>query len=223
MKAIADKNQEIETTDAFTHGKKMTKVGESKIACKGYVFISILFYITGLLHMVWLKASPILFCIVGGTILIAYGIIKVIGYFSNDLYCLAFQYDLGCGLFLAVVGVIVLVRNLHIQEYLMPGLGLLILMDSLMKVQTAKEARLFEIKLLIIFSTSKAKHLNKISSSQENISCTSFLSSISFHVPIKSFKSSLILQHFRLLLSLRMDSIVTPNQEAKCFLKVIAF
>lgn len=155
MKAIADKNQEIETTDAFTHGKKMTKVGESKIACKGYVFISILFYITGLLHMVWLKASPILFCIVGGTILIAYGIIKVIGYFSNDLYCLAFQYDLGCGLFLAVVGVIVLVRNLHIQEYLMPGLGLLILMDSLMKVQTAKEARLFGLKpwfLLLILS-----------------------------------------------------------------------
>ena len=135
------------------YGKKMSAIEKNKIARDGYVFISIVFYITGLLHMLWLGAAPMAVCIVGGIILISYGIIKVIGYFSNDLYCLAFQYDMGCGLFLVVIGVIILGCNLRIQPYLMPGLGLLILLDSLMKVQTAREARAFGLKswILILF------------------------------------------------------------------------
>ena len=135
------------------YGKKMSAIEKNKIARDGYVFISIVFYITGLLHMLWLGAAPMAVCIVGGIILISYGIIKVIGYFSNDLYCLAFQYDMGCGLFLVVIGVIILGCNLRIQPYLMPGLGLLILLDSLMKVQTAREAMAFGLKswILLLF------------------------------------------------------------------------
>ena len=135
------------------YGKKMSAIEKNKIARDGYVFISIVFYITGLLHMLWLGAAPMAVCIVGGIILISYGIIKVIGYFSNDLYCLAFQYDMGCGLFLVVIGMIILGCNLRIQPYLMPGLGLLILLDSLMKVQTAREARAFGLKswILLLF------------------------------------------------------------------------
>lgn len=135
------------------YGKKMSAIEKNKIARDGYVFISIVFYITGLFHMLWLGAAPMAVCIVGGIILISYGIIKVIGYFSNDLYCLAFQYDMGCGLFLVVIGVIILGCNLRIQPYLMPGLGLLILLDSLMKVQTAREARAFGLKswILLLF------------------------------------------------------------------------
>lgn len=131
----------------------MSAIEKNKIARDGYVFISIIFYITGLLHMLWLGAAPMAVCIVGGIILISYGIIKVIGYFSNDLYCLAFQYDMGCGLFLVVIGVIILGCNLRIRPYLMPGLGLLILLDSLMKVQTAREARAFGLKswILLLF------------------------------------------------------------------------
>ncbi len=135
------------------YGKKMSAIEKNKIARDGYVFISIIFYVTGLLHMLWLGAAPMAVCIVGGIILISYGIIKVIGYFSNDLYCLAFQYDMGCGLFLVVIGVIILGCNLRIQPYLMPGLGLLILLDSLMKVQTAREAMAFGLKswILLLF------------------------------------------------------------------------
>ena len=36
----------------------------------------------------------------------------MIGYFSKDLYCLAFQYDLACGIFLIILGVVALsIRN----------------------------------------------------------------------------------------------------------------
>lgn len=81
--------------------------------------------------------------IAGGIILIIYGGIKIIGYFSRDLYCLAFQYDFACGLFLMVLGVIVLCMNEHFKGYLLSGLGLLILLDSLLGIQTAMEARKF--------------------------------------------------------------------------------
>lgn len=53
------------------------------------------------------EMSQMTICISSGIALIAYGIIKVIGYFSNDLYCLAFQCDLACGLFLIVLGIII--------------------------------------------------------------------------------------------------------------------
>lgn len=48
--------------------------------------------------MILPSVSPMSVCIGSGIILIAYGIIKIIGYCSDDLYNLAFQHDLACGL-----------------------------------------------------------------------------------------------------------------------------
>ena len=50
----------------------------------------------------------------------AYGVIKLIGYFSDDLFCLAFQYDLGSGLALIVLGAIVIGCKERIWQYLQP-------------------------------------------------------------------------------------------------------
>lgn len=117
-----------------------------RIARDGYILISVIFYIAGIIFMIASSVSPFMLCISSGIILIVYGIVKIIGYFSNDLYNLAFQYDLACGLFLVVVGVIVLGCNLRIQPYLSPALGLLILLDAFLKLQTSKDARKFGIK-----------------------------------------------------------------------------
>lgn len=117
-----------------------------RIARNGYILISIVFYIAGIIYMTASSVPPYMICIGSGIILIAYGIVKIIGYFSNDLYNLAFQYDLACGLFLIVVGVIVLRCNLRIQQYLSPALGLLILLDAFLKLQTSKDARKFGIE-----------------------------------------------------------------------------
>lgn len=134
----------------------MTALKKVNIARNGYVFISVVFYIAGLLNMVWQwRAPPLVYCIISGIILIAYGIIKIIGYLSDDLYCLAFQYDLGCGLFLIVAGILVLGCNLRIWQYLPTGLGFLILLDSLMNIQMSKDARAFGLeswKTILILS-----------------------------------------------------------------------
>lgn len=127
-------------------GRKAAVLKKVNIARNGYILISVVFYIAGLLHMIWRGASPLMYCIVGGIILIAYGLIKITGYLSDDLYCLAFQYDLGCGLFLIIVGILVLVCNMRIWQYIYMGLGLLILLDSLLKIQLSGDAREFGLK-----------------------------------------------------------------------------
>lgn len=122
---------------------EVKKLKQLKFAQIGYIVISILFYIAGILCLALPDIMAKNAAIAGGIILIIYGGIKITGYFSRDLYCLAFQYDFACGLFLMVLGVIVLCMNEHFKGYLLSGLGLLILLDSLLGIQTAMEARKF--------------------------------------------------------------------------------
>lgn len=126
-----------------------------RLARDGYIVMSIVFYIAGLTYIFLPEISPLTICITSGVVLIAYGIIKVIGYFSNDLYCLAFQYDLACGLFLMVLGVIILACNQRIIAHLSAGLGVLVLLDSLLSIQTSKDAKQFGLETwTVILETS---------------------------------------------------------------------
>lgn len=126
-----------------------------RIARDGYILLSVIFYIAGLVYMISPSVSPVTLCIISGVILIIYGIVKIMGYLSNDLYCLAFQYDLACGIFLIVVGIIILGCNVRIQHLLSPGLGLLILLDAVLKAQTSKDAKTFGLETwnwILVFS-----------------------------------------------------------------------
>lgn len=117
-----------------------------KMARTGYLIMSLVFYISGAIYMVLPEVSPLGICIVSGIASIVYGVIKIIGYFSKDLYCLAFQYDLACGLFLIVLGIILLVRSQRLIPYLSVGLGALVLLDSLLSIQMAKDAKQFGLE-----------------------------------------------------------------------------
>ena len=114
-----------------------------KFARTGYILISILFYLSGILCLTIPNINGKAAAMAGGIILIAYGIIKITGYLSKDLYCLAFQYDLACGIFLLVLGIVVLTVNQKFQGYLLPGVGVLILLDSLLCIQTSVDAKRF--------------------------------------------------------------------------------
>lgn len=117
-----------------------------QIAREGYILISIVLYISGIICILLPQASYLLLCIISGIIFIAYGSIKIIGYFSDDLYCLAFQHDFASGLFLIVLGAIALGYNSKIQDYLSIGIGGSILLDSLLKIQTSGDAKKFGLK-----------------------------------------------------------------------------
>lgn len=117
-----------------------------RIARDGYILVSIAFYIAGVLLFVLPELPSEIVCVIGGAVLVVYGIIKMVGYWSDDLYCLAFQYDLAHGLLLLIVGALLLVCNLRLESYLVPGLGVLILLDGLLTVQTAKDAKDFGLE-----------------------------------------------------------------------------
>ena len=119
---------------------------QQKLAKAGYLVISVVFYIAGITYMLIPDVSPPAICHISGIILMAYGVIKIIGYFSKDLYCLAFQYDLACGLFLVVFGIIALVRSQRIIPHLSVGLGALILLDGLLSIQMSRDARQFGLE-----------------------------------------------------------------------------
>lgn len=117
-----------------------------RMARNGYILLSVIFYIIGIVYMVVPSIPPITLCIIGGIILMIYGIVKILGYFSHDKYCLAFQYDFACGMLLIVLGIIVLACNMHIYQHLFSGLGMLILLDALLKIQISKDARKFGLE-----------------------------------------------------------------------------
>ncbi len=107
-----------------------------KLARTGYILFSILFYLAGILCLAVPNISRKAAAIAGGIILIAYGMIKITGYLSKDLYCLAFQYDFACGIFLLVLGIVVLIANQKFKGHLLSAVRILILLDSLLCIQT---------------------------------------------------------------------------------------
>jgi uncharacterized membrane protein HdeD (DUF308 family) len=81
-----------------------------------------------------------------GVGMLLFGIIKLVGYFSRDLFRLAFQYDLAFGLLSLALGIIVLVRPGNLMNFICLALGLAILADGLFKVQLSMDARTFGIR-----------------------------------------------------------------------------
>ncbi len=114
-----------------------------KIARNGYIVISLLFCLAG----VWLISRPgstsRMICLFISCLFIAGGIIKIIGYFARDYYCLAFQFDLAFGILMTAVGVIILSRMQVVQDLIFAIFGLTILADALFKIQICIDARRF--------------------------------------------------------------------------------
>lgn len=81
-----------------------------------------------------------------GCLLIAFGVVKLIGYFSRDLYRLAFQFDLAFGILLLVLGIAILLRPGLAMSTLCVLLGLEIIADSAFKAYTAIDARRFGLE-----------------------------------------------------------------------------
>lgn len=126
-----------------------------KVARYGYLLISLLFCLSAFAYWLIPARSPTVTCRVSGGILIAYGVIRILGFFSEDLYCLAFRYDLACGLLLIALGVVVWIKGDGSYPYLAPGLGWIALLDSFLKIQMSKEAKDFGLpqwKILLLMA-----------------------------------------------------------------------
>ncbi len=118
-----------------------------KIAKDGYIAMSVAFYVAGLILILFSDIPPDILRFASGSMLIVYGVIKITGYFSKDLYCLAFQYDFAFGMLIMVLGVLILTLGENMGTHLPLLLGLIILSDSLFKIQMSIDAKRFGLEL----------------------------------------------------------------------------
>ena len=120
----------------------------------GYLIISILLCILGIVLILVPDFSLTLLCRIGGVLMLLFGAVKIIGYLSKDLYRLAFQFDLAFGILLIVLGLILLTRSNAMIHLVCVLLGIFILADSLLKIQIALDAKVFGLgRWWIIFTT----------------------------------------------------------------------
>jgi uncharacterized membrane protein HdeD (DUF308 family) len=125
---------------------KTRSVAPMKIAKIGYIVVSVLFCIAGILFIALPDISTKIVGIEIGIAAIVFGIVKLIGYFSKDLYRLAFQFDLEFGIMMVVLGTIVLFHPKNVMAFIAAAFGIAILFDGLFKIRIALDSKRFGIK-----------------------------------------------------------------------------
>lgn len=123
----------------------MRSAAPMRTAKIGYIVISAILCAMGITLIAVPEFSAALIGRICGITLMIFGCVKLIGYFSKDLYRLAFQYDLAFGILMIVLGVVLMVRPGGLMNFISLILGISILADSLFKIQIALESRRFGI------------------------------------------------------------------------------
>ena len=125
---------------------KMRSVTPMRIAKIGYIVMSVLFCAAGILFIAAPELSVSIIGVCIGVAMILFGIVKLIGYFSKDLFRLAFQFDLEFGILMMILGVIVLFNPGNLMAFICVALGISILLDGLFKIRIAMDSKQFGIK-----------------------------------------------------------------------------
>lgn len=111
-----------------------------------FVAVSAAFVLVGATLLIWPDQSLTRLCALLGIICVLCGCIRLAGYFSNDLYRLAFQFDLAMGTLTILAGLLLLFRAEDMLVLLPVLSGALILVDSCLRLQTAIDAKHFGMR-----------------------------------------------------------------------------
>lgn len=125
---------------------KMRSIAPMRVAKIGYIVMSIFFCTAGALLIIFPQVSAQVIGKILGISLLIFGCIRLVGYFSRDLFRLAFQYDLEFGILLILLGLIVLFQANNVLNFIFIAIGIAILADGLFKVQIALDAKRFGIQ-----------------------------------------------------------------------------
>lgn len=124
----------------------MRSVAPMRVAKIGYIAVSAALCFFGVLLIVKPEISLAAFGLFTGIVLIIFGIIKIVGYLSRDLYRLAFQYDLACGILVIALGIMVILEPNDVIDTICIAVGITFLMDGLLKIQISIDAKTFGIR-----------------------------------------------------------------------------
>ena len=114
-----------------------------RLAKASYAVISLALCAIGGVMAARPELSLALIGVIVGAVLGVFGVVKLIGYFSRDLYQLAFQYDLAIGILLVALGILLLTRPGHAMDFMCMILGIAVASDGFFKVQMSLDAKRF--------------------------------------------------------------------------------
>lgn len=123
--------------------KRANIVKEARVI---HVVVSALLLLSGIFMLAWEDADGTLIRWLLGANFVLMGIARILGYFANDLYRLAFQYDMALGVFAIILGVLAVIRPDSIENVIPYAVVSYVLFDGLLKVQTAFDAKSFGMK-----------------------------------------------------------------------------
>ena len=124
----------------------MRSVTPMRAAKVGYIVMSALFCVLGAVLLIRPDVSVRWNGRLRGIGMQILGAVKLVGYFSRDLFRLAFQYDLAFGLLLMALGTVTLCHPGDAMSFLCVMFGIPVLADGLFKIQIALDSRRFGIR-----------------------------------------------------------------------------
>lgn len=119
------------------------------------MLMAICFCVFGFLVIAIPDMSELSIRLVTGIFMMLFGVFKVLGYLSKDLYRLAFQYDLQLGIVFFVFGIVILARPEDVVSFICIIFGISIFIDSVFKIKISIDAKKFGIKawwLILLFA-----------------------------------------------------------------------
>lgn len=126
-----------------------------KCAKTGNIIGGAAFFILGVVLMIFPETSLTVLSRIAGAVMLASGIIRIIGYFSKDLYYLAFQFDFALGILSILFGTAIFFRPAIIISAIQLFLGAFVLINGLFALQTAMDSKKFGMQfwwVLLILS-----------------------------------------------------------------------
>lgn len=117
-----------------------------RIAKISYTILAIFFCLLGTVMLLMPGTVLTWIAAVIGVGMILFGLVRILGYYSKDLYNLAFQNDLTQGVLMLVLGFAVLLHTETTTALIGGMIGIVILADGLLRIQMSMDARRFGLQ-----------------------------------------------------------------------------
>ena len=104
------------------------------------VTLAAMLFCIGLVLVIWTSETEGFLRYMIGIQAILLGGGKILGYFSNDLYRIAYQFDFAVGSATVIYGILLLAAPERVLSYLPVAVAVYVLVDGLFRVQTSLDA-----------------------------------------------------------------------------------
>lgn len=110
-----------------------------------YTVTTICFIIVGFILLCCPMVGLDVICKIVGIFLILHGMLRLMAYFSKELFQLAFEFDLGLGILSLILGLLMIFKSTTFIGVVAPCIGIFMIVDAAMRIQTSIEAKKFGI------------------------------------------------------------------------------